>query len=235
MTTTGVQRSSYDRTGIVAIFDMFLGLLKEKASVITVPYGTLDDVEPFYTVMFPKKYSQFPAVCITVTADRQKEGAIGRMIGGSNHGDESGVFKRTVLIFDVWARNSLELEVISGRIEDVLQQYKPLLNSRGIIDYSLTNTTMRPYDPNAPRMWFGSEQAPGETWLRSLEYQITWFHTWVREDEVYDIKAIDSTLELYDVSIEIILGALRMGLLDSMFFERYLGSRIKLPRIRGRY
>jgi len=105
----------------------------------------------------------------------------------------------------------------------------------GVINYELRNTSMRPYDPNAPRMWFGSEQAPGETWLRALEYEITWFHTWNREEEVYEIKEIIATLEPYGTSVEIIIGALHMGLLDSMFFERHLGSQIKLPKIRGRY
>ena len=236
MTTVGVQRTSHDRSGVSAIFDIFLSLLKEKAPIIRIPYGIPDDVEPFYTVSFPKSYSRLPSVCLTVSSDKQREGAIGRMIGGANHGDESGVIKRTVIVFDVWARNSLELEVISSRVSDVFNMYKPLLNASGIIDYVQSNSTMRPYDPNAPRMWFGSEQAPGETWLRGLEYTIKWFSTWTREEEVYEIKRIDATIEPYGVSVEISVGALHMGLLDTMFYGRYLGRNIKLPRIiRGRY
>lgn len=235
MTTIGVQRTSYDRSGVAAIFDIFISLLKDKAPIIRISYGVHDDVEPFYTVSFPKSYGRFPAVCLSVTSDKQREGAIGRMIGGNVHGDESGVRKKTTIVFDVWARNSLELEVVASRVEDVLHKYKTTVNALGIIDYSLTNTSMRPYDPNAPRMWFGSEQAPGETWLRALEYQVEWFHTWEREEEVYEIKEIVATIEPYGVSVDMVIGALHMGLLDSMFFERYLGSQIKLPRIRGRY
>ncbi len=235
MTTVGIQRTSYDRSGAVAIFDIFLGVLKEKAPIIRIPYGIPDDVEPFYTVSFPKSYGQFPAVCLTMTDDKQREGAIGRMIGGANHGDESGVKKRTTIVFDVWARNSLELEVVSSRIEDIFNRYKILLCSMGIIDYSLTNTSMRPYDPNAPRMWFGSEQAPGETWLRGLEYTVVWFDTWEPEEESFEIKEIIATLDPYGTSIDIIIGALHMGLLDSMFLGYNLGSQIKLPRLGGKY
>lgn len=235
MTTIGVQRTSYDRSGVAAIFDMFLGVLKDNAPVIRIPYGIHDDVEPFYTVSFPKSYGRLPAVCLTMGSDRQREGAIGRMIGGNDHGDESGVIKKSIIIFDVWARNSLELEVVASRIEDVLERYKLLINSMGIINYSLRGTTMRPYDPNAPRMWFGSEQAPGEVWLRALEYEVTWFHTWEREEEVYEIKEITTTIEPYGASIEIVIGALHMGLLDSMFYERYLGNHIKLSRLGGKY
>jgi len=232
VTQVGMQTSQKSRDGLTGLFDHLLGMLKDQAPTVDIRYGRKNTVTPFYTASFVKDYHNLPAVAMSIITNSQREVGLGMMAGGPAAGMQNGMWNTTQLQFDVWGRNRLEAEAIGNRVMDVFQKYRGELQKKGIINMRLFRTFDRPYDPNAPRMWFGSMQAPGEIWAKSFEYIVTWFYVWEPTFEVYDIKKI----EIYeDIDGEIVsqeLGVIILGLLDSIYLTRFLSNRIKLIRKR---
>jgi hypothetical protein len=235
--SVGLKKSELAREGAVVLFDHFINLFHEKIPSIQIKYGTLDVVQPFYTASFVKSYQNLPAVAMTITSNREQEAGLGRVVIGPTEADGVGVHNITRVHFDVWGKNRLEMEAVANAVMRTIQQYKFDLQGEGILDVKLYRTYDRPYDPNAPRMWYGSTQAPGEIWLKMLEYIVRWDYVWGPVEEVYDIKkmeiypSVEGTTEIYETDI----GLMILGLLDSMYLYRNLSKNIKVIRTGGRY
>jgi hypothetical protein len=213
---------------LTGLFDHILGLLKEKIPTVEIRYGTKNTVTPFYTASFVKDYHNLPAVAMSIVTNQQKDVGLGMMAGGPTAEMQKGMWNVTQIQVDVWARNRLESEAIGNAIMDVFQKYRGELQRIGIIDMKLYRAFDRPYDPNAPRMWFGSLQAPGEIWSKMFEYIVQWFYVWEPTYEVYDIKKIEVYEDVDGTIVSQELGVIILGLLDSMYLTRFLGDRIRL-------
>lgn len=229
MTVTGMRISDHSRDGLIGLFDHVLGLLKEKAPTVATIYGRQTSVTPLYTASFPKDYTQLPSVAMDVTSNRQEEVGLGQMAWGPTWGDESGVHNITQIQLEVWGANRFETEAVANAVMKVIQKNKRLLSAKGIRKIDLFRSYDRPYDPNAPRMWFGSMQAPGEIWAKVLEYIVKWDYTWSPNDEdgIGHIKKIEIYEDIDGITIEQNIGLEILALLDSQYLTKYLGKRIK--------
>lgn len=227
-----MQTSQKTRDGLTGLFDHILGLLKEKAPTVDVRYGLMNTVTPFYTASFVKDFHNLPAVTMSIVTTQQKDVGLGMMAGGPAAGMQNGMWNISQVQLDIWGRNRLETEAVGNRVMDVLQKHRGELQKKGIIDAKLYRTFDRPYDPNAPRMWFGSMQAPGEIWAKMFEYIVQWFYVWEPTYEVYDIKKIEIYEDVDGTIVSQELGVIILGLLDSMYLTRFLGDRTKIIRKR---
>ena len=234
----GLQKSDYGREGIVALFDFIIGLLQEKISTIAVVYGTrVSHVSPLYTASFVKAYNDLPVVAMSVDSNQQEEVGMGQIAKGPTHGQYSGMLNYSGIEFSIWARNRLEMEAIGNAVMNTLQQNKKYLSGKGVIDYRLSRMYDQPFDPNAPRMWFGSTQAPGEIWIKTMEYNMKWIYVWSPNaiEGIGEIKKIGVYLDQDGGEQSFDLGLAILGLLDSMYLERNLGDGIKIVRTGGRH
>jgi hypothetical protein len=234
----GLQQSSYGRTGFTALFDHLLGTLKEKLPTVKVIYGSrVSHVTPFYSASFPKDYHNLPAVVMSTQNNVEEEVGIGQMANGPSWGDALGIHNITEVQIDVWARNRLEQEAIANAVKQVIQRNKVNLYQKGIRDIRIFRVSDRVFDPNAPRAWWGATQAPGEIWLKIIDYVVHWDYVWSPnlEDGTTGIEKIDVSMDMDGTVLTTTVGLLTLGLLDSMYLYRQLGRGIKILRTGGRY
>lgn len=234
----GLQESSYGRKGFAALFDHMLGLLIEKHETIKVIYGSrVASVTPFYSASFPKDYHNLPAIILTSMGTIQEELGVGQMAAGTTYGDYLGIHNITTMQVDIWARNRLELEVLTDAVTRTFQVYKRDLYAQGIRDLKVTNITDRVFDPNAQRAWWGASQATGELWLKVIDYIVRWDDVWSPnvEGEEGGIERIDVEMDIDGATVTTTVGLVTLGLLDSMYLSRQLGRGIKILRTGGRY
>lgn len=234
----GLQKSDYGREGTVALFDFIIGLLQEEIPTVAVVYGTrVSHVSPLYTASFVKAYNDLPVVAMSLGSNQQEEVGIGQIAKGPTQGEYSGMLNYSGIEFSVWARNRLEMEAVGNAVMKTLQRNKRTLSGKGVIDYRLFKMYDQPFDPNAPRMWFGSTQAPGEIWIKTLEYNVRWIYVWSPNaiEGIGEIKKIGVYLDQDGAEQTFDLGLAILGLLDSMYLTRYLDNGIKILSIGGRH
>lgn len=234
----GLQKSDYGREGTVALFDFIIGLLQEKIPTVEVVYGTrVSHVSPLYTASFVKAFNDLPVVAMSLDSNQQEEVGIGQIAKGPTQGEYSGMLNYSGIEFSIWARNRLEMEAIGNAVMKTLQRNKRTLSKKGIIDYRLFKMFDQPFDPNAPRMWFGSTQAPGEIWIKTIEYNMRWIYVWSPNtiEGIGEIKKIGVYLDQDGAEQTFDLGLAILGLLDSMYLTRYLDNGIKILSIGGRH
>jgi hypothetical protein len=119
----------------------------------------------------------------------------------------------------------------------IIQRYKRDLYDIGIRDIRVFNVSDRVFDPNALRAWWGATQSPGEIWLKVIDYTVSWDEVWrpnLESDEGM-IERIDISMDADGATITTTIGLLTLGLLDSMYLSRQLGSGIDILRTGGRY
>lgn len=234
----GFQKSDYGREGTVALFDFIIGLLQEEIPTVAVVYGTrVSHVSPLYTASFVKAYNDLPVVAMGMDSNRQEEVGIGQIAKGPTQGEYSGMLNHSGVEFNIWARNRLEMEAVGNAVMRTLQRNKRTLSRKGIIDYRLFRMYDRPFDPNAPKVWFGSTQAPGEIWIKIMEYTVDWIYVWSPNaiEGIGEIKKIGVYLDQDGAEQSFDLGLAILGLLDSMFLYREIGKEIKVIKTGGRY
>lgn len=234
----GLQKSDYGREGTVALFDFIIGLLQEEIPTVAVVYGTrVTHVSPLYTASFVKAFNDLPVVSMSVNSNQQEEVGLGQIARGPTQGEYSGMLNYSGVELSVWARNRLEMEAIGNAVMRTLQRNKRTLSAKGVIDYRLFKMQDQPFDPNAPRMWFGSTQAPGEIWIKTLEYNMKWIYVWSPNaiEGIGEIKKIGVYLDQDGAEQTFDLGLAILGLLDSMYLTRHLGNGIKIVSIGGRH
>jgi len=225
----GLAESSYSRKGAVALFDHILGILIEEAPTVSVVYGTrVSQVSPFYSASFPKDYNTIPSVTMSIVSSVQKEVGIGQVADGPTYGDALGVHNVTTIEIEIWARNRLELEAVYDVVVRTIRKNRRTLYDRGIIDIKMFRVHDFAFDPNAPRIWWGASQVPGEIWIKNIEFVVEWLDVWSPnvEDGVGEIKKIEVYAEQDDSTQSFTMGLEILGLLDSMYLTRFVGSRI---------
>lgn len=232
----GIQQSSYLRDTNVALYDHIVGLLQSYVSEVSIIYGTrVSTVTPTIIASFEKDYNKMPAISMAISDNIQREVGIGQAAVHGTPRQYEGVNNHSIVQIDVWARDRLELEGVSRAVIDTLRRKRNELSKVGIIDMRLDRQTEQGFDPNSPKIWYGFAHAPGELWMKEIKYTVIWSYVWspLEEEGIGEIKKIDTFIEQNGAVVEDSHGLAILGLLDSLYYTRYIGERIMVLRKRG--
>lgn len=229
--STGLLPSQYRPAGQLAVYDHIIERLKTQMPQVVYLFGADKDyftnVDITYSFEYPEKMFTLPFVVITFISEISRNIGIGQVAAGTDFGEFAGMGKSMILQIDVWARNSMERDMISDALGYVMHTSRSHFCALGFRDVMPNLGQTRMFEQTRDTIYPRVAQATSRAvWRKVTTYTIEYDLVWVPpKDESFGIiEQIDINGEMWGTPFDRRYGHVTDLVLDSEYaLKRPLG------------
>jgi hypothetical protein len=217
----GLLPSDYRPAGQVAVYDHVIKRLREKMPSVVYQFGGgqeyTQNVNITYAFEYPEKLLDLPFVVLTFISEFSRSVGLGQVAGGVSFGELSGMYKDMVLQIDVWARNSMERDLISDAITYVMQISRNYFCALGFRDIRPELSQTRMFEQTRDTIYPRVAQTTTRVWRKVVTYNVEYDLVWEPPKDVPSgiIEQIDVNGSIGEADYELRVGYATDLIIDS--------------------
>lgn len=217
----GLQASDYRPAGQVAVYDHLITRLRDKVPVVTTMYNKQSTpINVKYTLEYPEDMMEdLPIVVLSFVSEESKEVGLGMVAGGRSYGEYRGMTKMMLFYLDIWARNSLERDLIADKITHCIHTSRNFFAAKGFRDVMIQNTGSRNFEQTRGALYPRQAQQTSRVFRKVLSIRTEY-------DTVFEPDSVVERIEQIDISHSSIASG--ASLETSFATESTLGGRTDL-------
>lgn len=205
--TIGLISDGHRPAGQLAVYGHVITRLREKLPSIVYAFGDDSEyhtVQPItYALEYPDMLIDLPFVALTFVSELTKNVGIGQVPGGIDFGEYEGMKKDLLFQIDVWARNSMERDMIGDAIMYIMQSSRRHFSSLGFRDLFPDLGQTRMFEQSQSTLYPRISQTTTRVWRKVMSFHAEYDLNWIPEkDETWGIiEQIDLSVNEYETQI----------------------------------
>jgi len=229
----GLTSDGYRPAGQLAVYGHIIQRLRDKVPRIKYVFGDnpeyFTNVDITYSMEYPDKLIDLPFVAITFISEMSGSVGIGQVPAGKDFGEYQGIAKKMLFQIDVWARNSMERDMISDAIMHVMHTSRNHFSALGFKDIFPDLGQSMMFEQSQSTLYPRISQTTTRVMRKVMSFHAEYDLIWVPQKDASSgiIEQIDIPIEVWGADYELRIGHATDLILDGTYaLKDQLGSSL---------